>query len=182
MPKVSPNDSFFAEPLCRRSERISDRVKHDDGTDPASPWPQNVDSHRTTLVIPFEHIPLGRTVLKDRLDVSVEVRNFGRFWNFLVMVTQSAQLIQNSCSFSFINRTLLQNLNPRLKVDLTKPLEDLPRPNDLSLPRSRSFRDDREGREMEDDILLLYGEAPSLQAPRSGPQYVVSLTETDLSH
>ena len=35
MLKVPPNDSRFAKPLGRRSEKVSGKVKHNDGTDPA---------------------------------------------------------------------------------------------------------------------------------------------------
>ena len=81
-------------------------------------------------MIPFEHKCVCRAVLMDRRAVNVEIRNFGRSRDVLVIITQPAQLIRNFFSFSFIDGTLLQNLNPRLTIDQTEPLEDLPHPND----------------------------------------------------
>ena len=134
MPKVSPNDSLFAEFLGRGSEKIFGRVKHDDGTDLAPPGyilPRLVDSHRMTLVRPSTGVGGFRDVWKGRrIEVAVPVRDFDGFRDILVMVTQPTQLTQNPCSFLLIDETLVQNLNPWLKVNQTELLEDLPHLND----------------------------------------------------
>ena len=133
MPKVSPNDTLFAEFLGHRSEKISGRVKHNDRTDLAPPdyiSPPLVNSHRTTLVRHSARLNGLRGVRKGHSVADVPVRDFGGFRNILVIVTHFTQLIQNPCSFLFINETLVQNLNMQSKVDQTEPLKDLPHPND----------------------------------------------------
>lgn len=78
---------------------------------------QNLDSHRTTPVSSFEHHRRPTVIYGECRGLNAAVHNFDRLWDMLVMVTQSVQLIQNSCSFPYIRGTLFQNLNPRLRVD-----------------------------------------------------------------
>ena len=93
-----------------------------------------MDSHRETPVSPFGHACGAGVIHIQRahgviivvrgfigcvpgLKIAVHgsiiaVHDFGRFWDILVTVTQSAQLIQNSCSSLFVDGSSFQNLNP----------------------------------------------------------------------
>lgn len=135
MLKLAPDYCLFAEFLGCKSEKrpegfsATDHAPHFTGADRRL---QNLDSHRTTPVSSFEHHRRPTVIHGECRGFNAAVHNFDRLWDMLVMVTQSVQLIQSSCSFPYIRRILFQNLNPRLRVDYAGPLNDLLHPNGRS--------------------------------------------------
>ena len=73
---------------------------------------QNLDSHRATPVSPFEHRRHPTVIHRECRGFIVEIHDLGRSRDILVMVTQPVQLIQSSCPFPYIRKTLFQDLNP----------------------------------------------------------------------
>ena len=96
MLEVSPDHRLFAEPLNRRSGKSPVGIRSKD-TNPDDYFAiigielHDLDSHRTPLVIAFEHDRKLSPVYRVRQRAFIAVHNLGRFRDILVTITQFTQ-------------------------------------------------------------------------------------------